>query len=77
LHLAGYSSAAAVAGSLVALWCSWGAYRRLRVSPQRPQSDARRSLVLLAGLGAGGAALLLVALALQATAGFILIGCER
>jgi hypothetical protein len=77
LPLAGLSSLAATAVSLVAGFCSWWAYRALGRRPQRRASAARRSLHLLAGLGAGSALLFLVALVLQTLAGFILTGCER
>jgi hypothetical protein len=76
LHLAGYTSLIAVVVSIIAGWCSCRRYR-LNQAPRHPASDARRSLALLAGLGAGAAALFLVALGLQTMAGFILTGCER
>jgi hypothetical protein len=76
LHLAGYSSLTAVVVSVIAGWCSCHRYR-LNQAPRHPVSDARRSLALLSGLGAGAAALFLVALGLQTMAGFILTGCER
>lgn len=77
LPLAGVGSLAAIAVSILAGLCSWRAYRALGRRLGRAASDARRSLRLLAGLGAGAALLFLVALALQALAGFILTGCER
>jgi hypothetical protein len=77
LPLAGISSLAAIAVSVVAGLCSWRVYRTFGWPPRRSASGARRSLRLLAGLGAGSAALFLVALVLQALAGFILTGCER
>jgi hypothetical protein len=77
LPLAGLSSLAAIAVSLVAGFCSYRAYRAFVPPPGRSASGARRSLRLLAGLGAGAASLFLVALVLQALAGFILTGCER
>jgi hypothetical protein len=77
LPLAGIGSLAAVAVSGVAGFCSWRAYRAFGRRPGRPASGARRSLRLLAALGTGAASLFLVALVLQALAGFILTGCER
>ena len=77
LPLAGFSSVAAIAVSIAALLCSWRAYHGCERRPGRTASDARRNLRFLAGLGAGAALLFLVALALQALAGFILTGCER
>jgi hypothetical protein len=77
LPLAGIGSLAAIAVSVVAGLCSWRAYRAFVSPPGRSASGARRSLRLLAGLGAGAASLFLVALVLQALAGFILTGCER
>jgi hypothetical protein len=77
LPLAGFSSLVAIAASVAAGWWSWRTYRALRRGPGRSASDARRTLRFLAGLGAGAALLFLVALTLQALAGFILTGCER
>jgi hypothetical protein len=77
LPLAGLSSLAAIAVSLVAGFCSYRAYRTLERQPPRSASGGRRSLRLLAGLGTGAASLFLVALVLQALAGFILTGCEQ
>lgn len=77
LPLAGFSSLAAIAATVAAGWWSWRTYQGLRPRPGRPASDARHTLSFLAGLGAGAALLFLVALALQALAGFILTGCER
>jgi hypothetical protein len=77
LPLAGLSSLAAIAVSLVAGFCSYRAYRTLGRRPPRSASGGRRSLRLLAGLGAGAVPLFLVALVLQALAGFILTGCEQ
>lgn len=77
LPLAAIGSLVAIAGSVVAGLCSWRAYRAFGRPPGRSASGARGSLRLLAGVGAGAAALFLVALVLQALAGFILSGCER
>jgi hypothetical protein len=77
LPLAGFSSLAAIAASLIAGFCSYRAYRTLGRRPPRSASGGRRSLRLLAGLGTGAASLFLVALVLQALAGFILTGCEQ
>jgi hypothetical protein len=77
LPLAGFSSLIAIAAAVAAGWWSWRVYRGLRQGPGRSVSDARRTLRFLAGLGAGAALLFLVALVLQALAGFILTGCER
>ena len=76
-HFAGFGSVVAVIVSIGVGWCSWRAYRTLEHSPERPISDARRTLSLLAGVGAGAALLFLLALVLQAAAGLILTGCER
>jgi hypothetical protein len=77
LPLAGFSSLLAIAPVIAAGWWSWRIYRSLTRRPGRPASDARHTLHFLAGIGAGAALLFLVALALQALAGFILTGCER
>lgn len=75
--LAGIAAAVALVLSLVAGWYSWRANARWRGRPERPRSDARRSLVLLAGIGAGAALLFGFAIGLQALAGFLLSGCQR
>jgi hypothetical protein len=77
LPLAGFSSLLVAAAAIAAGWWSWRTHQALTRRPERPASDARRTLRFLAGLGAGAALLFLVALALQALAGFILTGCER
>lgn len=77
LPLAGFSSLAIIATVIAAGWWSWRTHQALTRPAGHPASDARRTLRFLAGLGAGAALLFLVALALQALAGFILTGCER
>jgi hypothetical protein len=77
LPLAGFSSLLTIVVSAAAGWWSWRTYQALRRQAGRPASDARRTLRFLAGLGTGATLLFLVALVLQALAGFILTGCER
>lgn len=77
VHYAGFSSAAALVLAIIGGLWSWRVYRRSQTERLRPVSTARGTLQLAAGVGAGAAALFAFSLILQASAGFILTGCER